>query len=673
MDETPPLQYYFMKETSIRLLILDDSEEDRLHLKRSLQNSGLCCEITEFENLKDKEEEIFQSAFDCIFLDYLLPEETGLSILTKFRSRGVTTPIVMVTSYGSDRIAVELMKAGATDYIAKDQINTNSVGKIIAHIQRAAQAEKEREQVVNALKVSQAQLAEAQRIAKIGNWEIDATTNQLHWSHEIYNIFEVDSGKFQPTIKNYLDFIDPGDHPHCQATLMKTLKGETFNMDLMARVPSGIKFINVQGYPLLDKNKQCVKILGTLQDITERKRTEQELLNARKLAESSLSVREVFLANMSHEIRTPMNAVIGFTQLLYETNLTDEQKGFVDAIRFSGDNLLVIINDILDLSKIQSGKMQLENIEFDVMNIVKSNMALFNEKAKNKSLELTYEIEPGVPQFVVGDPVRLNQIITNLINNAIKFTERGLVQLHVGVTGITSDKLTLEFTVGDTGIGIPQSKQSVIFDSFVQASGDTSRKFGGTGLGLSIVKSIVELCEGTISLDSQPGKGSTFKVALPFEKADRKIAEIRNQAAIVDEPLQWLKNISVLVVEDNDVNRLLVKKVLNKASCRIDLVFNGLEGVESVKTGKYDVVLMDIQMPEMDGYTATRIIRSLPSPLCDIPIIAMTAHALSTEVDKCISIGMNDYVSKPFKQEVLFGKIARLLKKRQSGEATRII
>jgi CheY-like chemotaxis protein len=245
--------------------------------------------------------------------------------------------------------------------------------------------------------------------------------------------------------------------------------------------------------------------------------------------------------------------------------------------------------------------------------------------------------------------------------------------LRVSVKEINEEKSTLEFSVKDTGIGIPQSKQSVIFDSFVQASSDTSRKFGGTGLGLSIVKSIVELYRGTLSLESQLGKGSTFKVELPFQKANGKIAEIRNQGAIADEPLHLLKNASVLVVEDNDVNRLLVKKVLDKASCKTDLVFNGLEGVESVKTGKYDVVLMDIQMPEMDGYTATRLIRNLPSPLCDIPIIAMTAHALSSEVDKCISMGMNDYVSKPFKQEILFCKIARLLKKNQPGETEQSI
>jgi len=647
----------------ISLLIIDDDEVDRLHLKRSLKTSGLDCVVTELDNSDTLEADLQKSPFDCIFLDYLLPGDNGLSLLQKIRLTGSSTPVVIITSQGSEQIAVELMKAGAADYIIKNQINSTSIGQIVRNILRTNQAEKDRAEAVSALRKSEARLAEAQRIARIGNWEV-SDTNITYWSPEVYNIFELIEGECVPTMENVIRSIHPEDAASVTKNLRTAYSGGSFNTDYRLLTASGEKFVNIQGYGVIDHEGKFVRLLGTVQDITARKLAEQEILKARELAENSLKVREVFLANMSHEIRTPMNAIIGFTQLLFESRLSEEQKSFVDAINFSGENLLVIINDILDLSKMQSGKMTLERIDFNLNDLLHGITTSLRRKAQEKGLQLTFEMEAGVPHFVKGDPVRLNQVLTNLISNAIKFTARGYVHLQASARALADGKFSIHFAVRDTGIGIPKDKQADVFESFVQASSETTRKYGGTGLGLTIVKNIVALQEGSISLESMPGYGSTFHVQLPFEKADQEIAQIHNQEIADEEALHLLRRASILVVEDNHVNQLLVKRVLDKTGCKTEIVGNGVEAIEKVKTGKYDVVLMDIQMPEMDGYAATKFIRTnLPLPLAEIPIIAMTAHALTSEVEKCISIGMNDYISKPFKQEVLFSKIIKLLKK----------
>jgi CheY-like chemotaxis protein len=647
----------------VKLLVIDDDQVDRLRLKKALKTSGFQYELTECEDIQHVANSAFLNSFDCIFLDYVLPGDNGLSFLLKIRDTGIKTPIVITTAHGNESIAVELMKAGASDYILKNDISGQALGQIVRNVLRFTEMTREREDAEKALRVSESRLATAQRIAKIGHWEFDTTTEAIYWSSEVYNILARENGIFSPTLEKFIQCVHVEDRILATQTLNEALQGKPFSIDLKVDTPVGVKYTHAHGHPVYNANGQAEKLIGTLQDITERKLAEQEIFKSRELADKSMKVREIFLANMSHEIRTPMNAILGFTRLLYETNLSAEQKSFIDAIHFSGENLLVIINDILDLSKIQSGKMTLEKCDFNIHELVSGNLSVLRPKAQEKGLSLSVKMDQQLPPRIKGDPVRLNQVLTNLISNAIKFTERGGVVLEINSTAIEKDDISIEFKVKDTGIGISSDKLALVFDNFAQASNDTTRRYGGTGLGLAIVKNLVELQEGEISVISTPGFGSTFTVHLPYEKVKEGTMEFGAQIMTSHESLDLLGDIAVLVVEDNAVNQLLVKKVLQKTGCKIDIASNGLEALDCIKFKKYDVILMDVQMPEMDGYEATQHIRTkLPSPMCDVPIIAMTAHAFGSDVTRCISAGMNDYISKPFKPEDLFSKIIKHMK-----------
>lgn len=420
-----------------------------------------------------------------------------------------------------------------------------------------------------------------------------------------------------------------------------------------------------QNINLLVENKKLKGVQVVARDITERKKFEAELLKAKELAEASEMAKEKFLANMSHEIRTPMNAIYGLANILKDKDLSKEDLESVLAINHSADNLIRIINDILDFSKIESGNVQLEQASFNLKDVISGVQQTLNLEAVEKQVILNTIIEPQVPEVFIGDEGRLRQILLNLINNAIKFTEEGRVDTRVSVLQQTSSSCTLLFQVKDTGIGIPEKKLKSIFRSFTQASDETSRKYGGTGLGLTIAKELIELQSGAIDVQSVEGEGSTFTFSIKFA-LDTNIRAAKPEK-VEQYTYRELTAYRFLMAEDNPMNQLLARKVFTKWNCSIDFANNGKLAIAKLSEQAYDLVLMDLQMPEMDGYQATKYIRKeLTGVVSDIPIIAITAHALSGESEKCISIGMNDYISKPFDQQELYGKILRSLKSKVS-------
>lgn len=379
-----------------------------------------------------------------------------------------------------------------------------------------------------------------------------------------------------------------------------------------------------------------------------------ELDKQKEIAELAIYAKDSFLANMSHEIRTPLNAIIGFTELMAKTKLEPTQKEYIQNVQTAGENLMVIINDILDLSKIDTGNLIIESYPFNLKATLKHTYDLLKVKVAN-DIEFNLFLDADMPEVVVGDRGRLTQIVTNLAGNAIKFTQKGDITLSVKKLAETDTSYTLRFSVKDTGIGISQEKLGSIFERFTQAEESTTRRFGGTGLGLSIVKQLIELQNGEINVKSRPGAGSEFYFIMDFKKSDSK-AEAYSESEIV---LHEQKKLSVLLCEDNILNQKLAKSVIDEFGFDLDIANNGEEGIAMFTQKHYDLVLMDLQMPVRDGYQTTEYLRcELKS---DVPIIAMTAHSLVGEQQKCYDIGMNGYVPKPFKQADLLAEINRVL------------
>ena len=380
----------------------------------------------------------------------------------------------------------------------------------------------------------------------------------------------------------------------------------------------------------------------------------RQLDNSEKEVRKAAQVKEKFIANMSHEIRTPLNAIIGFTDLLKRKKNDAEAQEYIKTIQRSGENLLTIINDILDLSKLEAGMMRIEAAPFNIRELLNSLEMMFRPKASEKNLQLSVNVDAMVPNTLEGDATRLTQILINLIGNAIKFTPEGSIWITITNEGADGSSIKIGISITDTGIGVEKEKLQYIFERFQQAEDSVARKFGGTGLGLSIVKDLVQLQHGTINIESEPGMGTTFQVVLPFRIP---LGTADNKAEAANRMLTDFTDVLILVVEDNEINQSLIKHLFKNWKLEFELVKNGKEAIEKLKKKKYDLVLMDIQMPVMDGYSATLEIRHNLN--LDTPIIAMTAHAMEGEREKCLSYGMDEYISKPIREELLHKLIAR--------------
>ncbi|WP_281239782.1 PAS domain S-box protein [Flavobacterium praedii] len=479
------------------------------------------------------------------------------------------------------------------------------------------------------------------------------------------------------------DFFDYFTEPQKAREGYKKVFSKGFVVDYPLTIMDG-KFTDVlfNGSVYKDDLGNVVGAVMVARDITEQKRIATELFEAKvfaelatalaeeakskaesatQIAENAVKAKQQFLSNMSHEIRTPMNAIIGFTKVVLKTELTAKQKEYLMAIKMSGDALIVLINDILDLAKVDAGKMTFEQTPFKIQKSLSSMLHLFETKIQEKNLKLVSDYDNNIPEVLLGDPVRLHQIILNLVSNAVKFTNKGVITVSVHLMFEDDEKVIIEFAVNDTGIGISDNKIDRIFENFQQASSGTSRLYGGTGLGLAIVKQLVESQGGSISVKSKINEYSRFSFTLPFLKT-KKEAAIENEIMELDNKI---KGIRVLVVEDMALNQLLMKTVLDDFGFERDIAENGKIAIEKLKTNQYDIVLMDLQMPEMNGFEATEYIRTTLK--LTIPIIALTADVTTVDLAKCKAVGMNDYIAKPIDERVLYSKIVSLIQKPQNS------
>jgi PAS domain S-box-containing protein len=471
--------------------------------------------------------------------------------------------------------------------------------------------------------------------------------------------------------ESLLDMVLPEDQGKLRDEVFpKTLKGESVIAEYRTKRKDGtIIWLESISHPFFNDQGKMIGFQTSARDITKRKEFEAALQEAKEKAEEATLAKSQFLSMMSHEIRTPMNAIIGLTNLLLQEKPRIDQLESLKLLKFSGENLLTIINDILDFSKIEAGKISLEKIDFDLELLVQNTRQMLEQRAKDKGIELFLKYDGQVPRTIKGDQVRLGQILTNLLGNAIKFTERGYVELSITSKGAGKHRHHITFSVKDTGIGIEADKLNQIFESFSQARSDTTRKFGGTGLGLSITKRMLNLMGTSIHVDSKPGFGSTFFFTLLCEEGALNTLDttVRKEAKDLTTDFK-LRGVKVLLVEDNRVNQIVATNFLKKWGIEVEIANHGKEAVEMIQRKSYQLVLMDLQMPEMDGYEASKKIRSFQDPYFKtVPIIALTASAMIDIKDKVIEIGMNDFVSKPFHPEELQAIIGKYVIQHHGG------
>jgi len=505
--------------------------------------------------------------------------------------------------------------------------------------------------------------------AKVGIWSLDLISSKLEWSNMHKVMWGYDENREDLTYEHWHKVIVPEDK---EMALRKVEGAKVFpgmyEVDYrISRANDGvIVWIKSTGLYHYDKFGIAHTFTGISIDISEQKRIDAELTEAKqkaeadkKIADHAVMAKQQFLSNMSHEIRTPMNAIIGFTKVLMKTDLNEKQKEYLQAIKSSGDTLIVLIDDILDLAKVDAGKMIFINAPFKMSQSITTILHLFETKIQEKNLELVKEYDSRIPEILLGDSVRLHQIMINLLGNAIKFTAKGIINVSINLVSEEDENVTVEIKVTDSGIGIPENKIASIFENFEQAHTITSSLYGGTGLGLAIVKQLVEKQGGTISVKSKVDEGSTFSFTLSYQKkqpdSDSNVEEDR-EIELDNE----IKNIKVLVVEDVKLNQLLLRTILDDFKFAWDMADNGKIAIEKIQTNDYDIILMDLQMPIMNGFETTEYIRNKMN--LQTPIIALTADVTTVDVEKCKSVGMNDYISKPLDEKLLYTKILDLIK-----------
>ena len=633
----------------IRILLVEDDIVDAKNFERVLGKINVQYSFEHLKSLSGAIECLKTNVYDVIFLDYHLPKGNSLSVLNYLKEINSKTPVIIVTSYANPKIAVELIQQGAMDYIPKSLLTEAGLAQTIRGALRVKDLQDKKVKTENRLRKVENRLG-----------TIISNTPVILFVLDQNGVVQLGLGKYWDSFnpKSY-SLIGVGfqeafrNHPRLIESFEKANEGRVE----VCKVEINEVVFEVTFTPRINSDGSIQEILGLAMDVTGHEKGKQSLTKAKQIAEKASQMKQEFIANMSHEIRTPMNAIIGFANLLSETKMDHLQTDFVDSIKSSGENLLALVNDILDFSKIEAGKLRVEKEDFELRRLVKSLIDVLEVRAAERKNSLSFTVQDNIPEILVGDPNRVYQVLMNLINNAIKFTKEGKVELEVGIQQEEISKLELFFRVKDSGIGIPENKLDEIFDSFVQVEGGSNRKTGGTGLGLSIVKKLINLMNGTISVKSKEGEGAVFEVVLPFNISFKKNGGKENNV----DRFKSLKGKRILLAEDNEMNQKLVIMYLTKYDVQMDLAENGHQALKAVKSNAYDLVLMDIQMPEMDGLEASEKIRELEGDKGKIPIIAMTAHAFKEEVENCFKVGMNAHISKPIEKEAFLTLITSLV------------
>ncbi|MES2266087.1 MAG: response regulator [Bacteroidota bacterium] len=638
--------------TPINILIVDDREENIIALEALLTRNDIRLFSTTSPN--DALKIAWDNNISIALVDVQMPEMDGFELVEMLKSNPRTRDImvIFVTAISKEsKYAVKGFGAGAVDYLFKPLDPYITSAKVDAFVMLARQREE----------------------IKQKNDELQDLALVVKNSADIICSIDADSLRIK-TINPAIEAILGYKQTEIFGTSIVDLAIENHRADLRRKLGEIIKdnlSFSVFEFQFITFDKRVIwvecrasfrgkTIFISISDSSPQKSYQQQLIKSKELAEYGKKVKETFLANMSHELRTPVNGIIGLSNLLRKTPLSNQQSNLLDMLETSSRSLLGVINDVLDISKIEAGKFSIVRSANNLRDIVNSVFGLLKYNADEKDIEFLLEIDNDVPETLQVDSLRLNQILMNLLSNAIKFTDRGYVKLTVSVMQQLNDKVKLKFSVEDTGIGIPTDRISKIFESFEQAEDDTAARYGGTGLGLTIVKKLVELKGGDLTVSSKVGQGTVFNFTNWFGIAKNKTEE---KVLKPEKILAPFVNVSVLVAEDNMINQFMVTKILKDWNVTVTVADSGNKAIDILKANHYSLVLMDTHMPGLNGYQAARIIRTeLAEPMRSVPIISLSASAFEHEQLEALSAGMNDVLSKPFEAHELHAKMLKLLK-----------
>ncbi|SMD36005.1 PAS domain S-box-containing protein [Reichenbachiella faecimaris] len=630
-----------------KLLLIEDDKIDQKAFERFANREMTDCIYEIAGSVTDAKKSLEEGNYDVVITDFSLGDGDAFDLLTETKE----IPVIFVSGAGNEEVVIEAMKNGASDFLIKDSVR-NYLKVLPLVIQKILEQRRSKQKLQEAeIQIKKLSHVSRQTINPVIifdrnkkiEWVNEAFINLTGYSSE--EIYGMSAGLFSRKE-------GPFDDSKVARRVVNLKKSYTYESICYGRDGSEYWTDNSLS-PILDEAGEIINYVIVQTNITEKKKTEMALREAKEAALQSEKAKEHFLANMSHEIRTPLNSIVGFTDLLLQEKTSAKQREYLDAVKWSSGNLLGIINDILDMSKIESGKIELEKTEMNLKVLAESCAKSLSVKVP-EMVELNVDVDASIPVCLEGDPIRMNQILTNLLNNSLKFTERGEVRLAIHQKSINRGQSEITFVVTDTGIGIPADKLGEIFETFIQASSETTRKYGGTGLGLPIVKELVALHGGEINVESEEGKGSKFEFTIKLDAYNKPEKKKDERAP----SFMKLDQLRLLIVEDHPLNQLLIKTTLQRQNINFDLANNGKEAITMVNETDYDLILMDIHMPEMGGIKTTQVIRNLLSePKRSVPILAMTASAMRNDLEACLECGMNDYIPKPFKVEELFAKI----------------
>ena len=638
--------------TPVNILIVDDREENIIALEALLKRDDIRIFSTTSPNEALKI--AWETHIAIALVDVQMPEMDGFELVEMLKSNPRTRDImvIFVTAISKEtKYAVKGLGTGAVDYLYKplDPYITSAKVDSFVHLARS-QAE---------IKLKNEEL---QRFAIVVKNSADIICAIDAQTLRINNI--------NPAVENIMGFKAAELLGKSIVDLSVDAQQQLFRKKLGEIIKDNLNFAVFElQFETFDKRIIWVEcrasyhnktIFLNISDISPQKSYQEQLIKSKEDAEYGKKVKENFLANMSHELRTPVNGIIGITSLLLTTDVNEQQKNMLDLLETSSRSLLGVINDVLDISKIEAGKFNIVRTPNNIYDLIKSVFDLLKFRADESNIEFLLEIDHNVPQNLMVDSLRLNQILMNLLSNAIKFTPRGYVKLKVSVMQKHNDRVRLKYSVEDSGIGVPADRLNKIFDSFEQAEEDTGSKYGGTGLGLTIVKKLAELKGGELVVTSQLGRGSIFNFINWHTIAAKPTGKMSGKS---DKVLSPFNNISVLVAEDNMVNQFMLSKMLKNWNIDAEIVDNGRKAIDKLSAKNYDLILMDTHMPEMNGYEAAKTIRvDFEEPKRSIPIISLSASSFGHEQEQALAAGMNDVLSKPFQPYQLHEKMSRLLK-----------